>query len=429
MLKKFLLGQENTSVRDGIAWNTIWGIVNAGQSVILLMVITRICGLQDAGIFTIAYSIATLMLTISRYGMRSFQVTDIGEQFDFAAYYSSRIITTAAMLVASLINVIYRYFYADYSDYKCLVVLLVCVLKSLDGIEDVFSGRFQQKKRLDIGARIMAVRLIATLIVQILVLLITDDLVCSLVITIAFSLLFLCIALKTVCGESIFEIVGSMHFKLKDALSLVKICLPLFAARFLSIYISNIPKYSIDTNLDDIAQACYGFIFMPVYMINVVGQFIFQPVLVDMAQAWETNNLRKFNRIILHLIMLVVGCTIVGMLAFYLCGVQILSIIYHTDLSAYRTEIVVFMLAGGFLAVITIWNLCLTVVRKQQILVWGYGIVIIVEKMLADTLITRYQIRGATVLYLGSVIFLCIALGNAMLYILHRKKQALLHYH
>ena len=90
--------------KSDMIWNTASGIIDAAQSILMLSLITRICGLQDAGIFSIAYSISILMLTISRYGMRDYQVTDLKEKYDFNVYFSSRVVTTIGMMFASAKN-------------------------------------------------------------------------------------------------------------------------------------------------------------------------------------------------------------------------------------------------------------------------------------------------------------------------------------
>ena len=62
--------------RESFIYNTAGGMLNAFQSVFLLMAMSRVLTPDDAGVFTLAYSVANLMLMIGLYGMRNFQVTD-----------------------------------------------------------------------------------------------------------------------------------------------------------------------------------------------------------------------------------------------------------------------------------------------------------------------------------------------------------------
>ena len=51
----------------------------------------RTPGISDAGILTIAFAIANLLVNIGKFGMRGFQVTDVRNQYCFNTYLSSRI--------------------------------------------------------------------------------------------------------------------------------------------------------------------------------------------------------------------------------------------------------------------------------------------------------------------------------------------------
>ena len=72
-LRSYLINSKNIQ-KDGFIWNMVGSILNAFQSVMLLMILTRTVGLINAGIFTIAYANANLFLNIGKYGMRNFQV-------------------------------------------------------------------------------------------------------------------------------------------------------------------------------------------------------------------------------------------------------------------------------------------------------------------------------------------------------------------
>ena len=67
IIKKFLLSDNKNIQKNSYLWNMMGGLLNAGQSVLILMVITRVAGIDDAGIFTIAYASANLFLTIGNY--------------------------------------------------------------------------------------------------------------------------------------------------------------------------------------------------------------------------------------------------------------------------------------------------------------------------------------------------------------------------
>ena len=74
------------SQREIYGWNIFGSLCNAFVSVILMMIITRITGEKDGGIFALAFAAAQLMFTIGGFEMRVYQSTDVNEVFKFKHY-------------------------------------------------------------------------------------------------------------------------------------------------------------------------------------------------------------------------------------------------------------------------------------------------------------------------------------------------------
>ena len=110
----------NTDIRNksNFIWNTLAGLVNAAEAVILLMVVGRTNGLEDAGILTIAFAIGNLMMTIGRYGVRNYQVTDVEGKLSFGSYFTHRICTVFLMGIVTGTYLIYAWHFNGYSKYK-----------------------------------------------------------------------------------------------------------------------------------------------------------------------------------------------------------------------------------------------------------------------------------------------------------------------
>ena len=104
-MRSFVLGKKENIKKDSYIWNTIGGLINAFQSVIILMVLTRSLDMEYAGIFTIAWAIANLVITIGKYGVRNYQVTDVNEKYSFNDYFSNRVIVSILMIIFTCIYV------------------------------------------------------------------------------------------------------------------------------------------------------------------------------------------------------------------------------------------------------------------------------------------------------------------------------------
>ena len=97
--------------KQSVVWNIMSSGLNSVVSMFLLLVVTRVSGVVDAGIFSLGFSTSQMMLTIGNYGMRNYQATDIENKYSFGIYRSSRIITNILMLGATVVFVLFKGYY------------------------------------------------------------------------------------------------------------------------------------------------------------------------------------------------------------------------------------------------------------------------------------------------------------------------------
>ena len=183
-------------VRDGYLWNSASGMVNAVQSVIILILITRFAGIEEAGVFSIAYAIGVLLQMFATYGVGNFQITDVREKYSFSDYFWNRSITVFASLALLALYCSLKSLSGDYSSEKTLIVLLIGAWKLVGSTENVFYAMFQQKGRLDIGAKCYTIRMTASMVLYCALLAAGTGFMASTVITVAFSVVFAFILVK-----------------------------------------------------------------------------------------------------------------------------------------------------------------------------------------------------------------------------------------
>ena len=68
--------EKNKNFNKNFLWNIVGTTFNAFNSLFFLIIVTRINGTNDAGIFTLAYSTACILYVIGVYAGRIFQVTE-----------------------------------------------------------------------------------------------------------------------------------------------------------------------------------------------------------------------------------------------------------------------------------------------------------------------------------------------------------------
>lgn len=370
------------------------GLLSAGQAVILLVVVSNILGLEDAGILTIAFAIGHLLMAVGKYSVRTYQVTDINSVANFNCYFSNRLLTVGVMLFLGIGYILFSLFFRGYSITKGLVVFFVCIMYCIESFEDVFLGLYQKNGFLDVAGKIYFFRLSLTLLIISLIVIIGHNLLVAIFIGTLFTLFLSIFFVFVTFDSSPIKLTMDKYTK-----KILYDCFPLFLVGFLSFYVTNSPKYAIDGNMSEEIQACFGFISMPVFFIELLSSFIYQPKLVQMSQDWENGQIHIFKKTIFNQIIITIGICIVCIVGAYFWGLPILSTIFHADLSGYLLPFIVLLVGGGELAVVMYMCVVLTILRLQKLTMYIYGLIAIITVMFSTIIVNKYGINGIALFY------------------------------
>lgn len=435
MMKQFLTESTNTE-RAGAVWNMAASILNSFQSVICLIVLSRTVGTAESGLFTIAFAYSNMFLTIGKYGMRHYQVSDSRKEYSFEEYRLSRVVTCIFMLLAAFL-----YFLLCSADEaksagafsrRTGIMIWMCILRLPDAAEDVYYGMYQQNGRLDVAAKTMTVRMIIQILSYCVCIAVTQDQYISLIITSVINLVVLIRLLYLT--ESLFVTVGTRppafsfsgkvkkegadktwgkagHISWKNTGKLLASCFPLFLGSFLTIYIANAPKYAIDAVLTDEEQAYYGYISMPVSVVGLLAGFVFIPLIYRYTMIWNSGKRKifflQFIKMAAVIACITVGCVILA----YVAGIPVLSLFFHTDLAAFRTDLLILLVGGGFSALAAFLGAVITVMRLQNWLLIGYVGTALVALLLSERVVQLSGVYGASLLYLALMAFQSLSFG------------------
>ena len=398
--------------KSSYVWNAVNAMLSAAQCPLILMVLNRTNGIEDAGVFSIAFAVASLMLYIGLYGLRRFQASDINEKFSFQEYNGVRFLTCAAMVLASLGYCCYGMMFNDYSKNKAVIVFLVCLLKLVQAYTDVIHGNMQQKGRLDVATKCSALRYVLEVLSIAVCLVITKDLLMSLIVSVIVS--FVVTFFTSInCGRKYCETFAP-SFR-KDAVTKLMIDgFPLFLSLFLNMYISNAPKYAIDAYLTEEIQGIYNLIFMPAFMVMLLSNFIFNPIIKSYAELWLSGSKEKLKELKHKMVMqmfFVGGLTVLGLAIAATIGIPVLSLVFHAELAPYKPELCIVMIGGGALGFATYFSTVITIIREQNSMIFCYGVAAAAAYMLSGVLVKSQGIRGAAIMYAVIMSILAILLG------------------
>lgn len=416
--KNLLIGNEKNLSQKIFIWNMMGSTLYSLTSVILMLSVTRVLGMESAGIFQIAFTTGQLMLTIAYYEMRPYQVTDVHDKFEFKEYFTVRIVTCILMIFCSMIFIVIK----GYAKEKAIIVFLLCLYKMMDGLADVFEGTFQKSGRLDVAGKSLSFRTIITSIVFMVSVYVTKNLFISsiILVMVAISVFFI---FDVSIASNFCEVKLSKNI---DAIKkLLKECLPFFLASFMSIYVLNAIKYAIDGNLSDTYQSIYGIIFMPSFTISLLSGFILKPLLTTLAGSWKERNIIKFKKMVFKLILCIMAFTLIGLIGAYFLGIPVLSWLYNQDLSGYKIELLILLFSGGISAINTAFYYTLTVMRSTKSILFSYSLATIVALLFANTIVAKWKLIGGATFHLIIMLLLCITFASMTIWNFKRNDNKL----
>lgn len=393
MQNKLWVYDEKKNEKQSVLWNIVSSGLNSVVSIFLLLMVTRINGVENAGVFSLAFSTSQLMLTIGNYGMRNYQVTDIKCKYSLYDYFSSRVITNIAMMIAVLGFVVVEKYYFE----KAVITLLLCTLKITDAEDDVYGGYYQQHGRLDISGKMMSIRIVVYVSTFLAFDLISGNLLFSVIAAVAAASIVLIILLRSVA--KVVPVNEKQIGKLKIRL-LLQECFPLCMSAFLLMYLNNAAKYAIDIYLTNTEQAYYTYLFMPCFVINLFVGFALQPLLVRISILWGEKEYNKFLRLIILIFLVALGISAIIITGGALVGTQILSVVFGMQLNQYRLTLVILLFGGAFFSFAVIAQILLTIMRKQTFLLYAFIIVSILAYFISNVLVSREGLLGAGLAYM-----------------------------
>lgn len=402
-MDKIYFNIENTkfSKKSNSLLYTVGMMVFSFSSVLLLLVVTRILGKSEAGIFSIGWAICQQMLTIGLFGTRNVQVSDIDDNYRFSDFFSLKIISILMMLMGSIIYS----FLLHLSEVEIQVSFLLSVLMSSEAFADVFAGYFQKNDKIGIVGLSYIIRVLMYDLLFIISLFVFRSITLSISIAICVSYLWLLVFDFTLIRRT----ENMFCFDLSGLKRVIRSSIAICVSAFLTNYIVNIPKNSIALYLDNTMQTYYNILAMPSFIISLFASVIIVPMYTDIAFL-AYNDMKKFVKKIIKIQGLLIILTATFLVLGELIGVPIINFLYGVDINLYRLEFGILIVSGGFSSLATFYVYIITVFSKSKFLFWVYGLVSILSTLFGNYLVQNFELFGATLIYFFSTLLISLLL-------------------
>ena len=367
-----------------------WGMVFP----VLTVVITQLTNAELAGMFSLAFITATLLMMIGNYGVRTYQVSDIDERHSFADYEVNRFITCALMMVVGVGYCMVR----GYGGDMLTISIGVYFYRMIDALADVYEGRLQQQDKFYLAGISQAVRSVLVVLFFSLALLITRNVgVASIVMAVVAALTFVFLTFPL----GLIETPKSPRCTFESVVVIFKQCFPLFLAVFLFNLIESMPKFVMEGVLPYDSQLYFNALYFPAQGIMLAIQLVYKPLLVRLTKEWADPSRRKrFDLAFLAMMGVVLAFTGVTAVLMGWIGIPLMSWIYGLDFEPYRGLAYVMVAAGGVTAAVDFLYQVITVLRRQGDVTKLYFITFGFSVFVPILLINFTGLPGAVIGYL-----------------------------
>lgn len=356
---------KNNSIRNFV-WNFIGLSAYSIVSLIMLIITSRINTIDEAGIVSYSFSIATLFFYFALFYNRVYQITNMSED-KFGEYLGTRIVTT----ILSVLLLFTFAIISGFDFYKITIMLLFMLFRALDAISDCFYGYFQSKDKLYRAGISYTIKSTLGVLVFLIIDLITKNVALSIIglvgVNLAIFFLYDLICFKKEAKSA----------QLRCSFSILKHSLPVFIFSSISIFLANAQKYIITYSGSNAEQAIFGIIVMPATMLSLVSGYLANPFMNKMKSLAKAKKYQQFRKVLRKIMITLAGISVPVILAGKFLGIPFLELIYGINLSGYDLSLVVILIASIFYATAIIFSSALTILgeNKKQIIIYGISAV------------------------------------------------------
>ena len=138
---------------------------------------------------------------------------------------------------------------------------------------------------------------------------------------------------------------------------------------------------------------------MPIFVINVLSMFIFNPLVADMGKWWNDKELGKLRKSVFKQTIIILVMTISIAIAGYVIGWWMLGIVYNVDLADYKFLLFIMLFFGGIAALANFYSVVVTIMRKQYFIIVAYILASITSFLFIDKIVVKFDIDGAGYAY------------------------------
>lgn len=374
-------------------WNSIGSFLQSAISPILLIVITRLNGVGDSGLFSFAMSLSVVFWAISLWGGRTYQVSDVKKEFSSGDYIVVRFISSLIVAVFSISFCIL----SGYDLIKTELIMVLVSFKILESIADSMYGVLQIHNKLYIVGISLTIKSVFGFIIFAIVDILTKNIVYG-----ALSIFLVNIAVVIfydIPWMKHVESVGLTKKNIMQAGKIMKKTAEVFVVVFLTMFSLNIPRYFLDKyHYDQIGY--FGIMAMPITLLTLFISFVLQPNVVNLSELLKKKKIKEFTNIVSKIDIITFTLGILFVVSSYLIGVWVLNTVFGIDINNFRIDLTIMVIGAVANAFVSIYVNLLIILRRFKGQFYTLLVTNILAVVLSIYLIDKLAMLGSVLVFM-----------------------------
>ena len=374
-------------------WNSIGSFLQSAISPILLIVITRLNGVGDSGLFSFAMSLSVVFWAISLWGGRTYQVSDVKKEFSSGDYIVVRFISSLIVAVFSISFCIL----SGYDLIKTELIMVLVSFKILESIADSMYGVLQIHNKLYIVGISLTMKSVFGFMLFTLIDILTKNIIYG-----ALSIFIVNIAVVIfydIPWMKHVESVGLTKKNIMQAGKIMKKTAEVFVVVFLTMFSLNIPRYFLDKyHYDQIGY--FGIMAMPITLLTLFISFVLQPNVVNLSELLKKIKIKEFTKIVSKIDFITFTLVILFIVSSYLIGVWVLNTVFGIDINNFRIDLTIMVIGAVANAFVSIYVNLLIILRRFKGQFYTLLVTNILAVVLSIYLIDRLAMLGSVLVFM-----------------------------
>lgn len=374
-------------------WNSIGSFLQSAISPILLIVITRLNGVGDSGLFSFAMSLSVVFWAISLWGGRTYQVSDVKKEFSSGDYIVVRFISSLIVAVFSISFCIL----SGYDLIKTELIMVLVSFKILESIADSMYGVLQIHNKLYIVGISLTMKSVFGFIIFAIVDILTKNIVHG-----ALSIFIVNIAVVIfydIPWMKHVESVGLTKKNIMQAEKIMKKTAEVFVIVFLTMFSLNIPRYFLDKyHYDQIGY--FGIMAMPITLLTLFISFVLQPNVVNLSELLKKKKIKEFTKIVSKIDFITFTLGILFIVSSYLIGIWVLNTVFGININNFRIDLTIMVIGAVANAFVSIYVNLLIILRRFKGQFYTLLVTNILAVILSVYLIDKLAMLGSVLVFM-----------------------------